>query len=428
MRRRSTVALFLLAVVLFSGCTGSVSTGGADATTTAGATTTANATSTTTIPDLGSLTLPPGIDRSGVANVSRLLAAQPHPGGETGFDLRFSTNTSNEQNRSQESVRHYRYDARSNASLLDVQGNSSDGQVAFTLYRTGGSVFHLAGGTGRQVGMSPADFRQYAAWTPILTPFIRNETFGKPTVVVRNGTPMLRLESTGFTHDVAMGPQGVTPTDLSTTKLVDQHGHIRHLVFDMTYDVSGTRTEYHQELTLTDVGSTTVDRPDWMESVTTTPTTTTTTTAGITTSPPADALSNLRHSPDSYPVVKVVEHRATRLFVVVKNTGGTPIDLSTVGFSVSSSAGTRTLQFGQILGVHQYTAPGLDGDSVLKAGGNVQVRFDLTAIYGHPLAPHETVTVSTVTDAGSDVLVTVTLGDLSGSGVTIVRKYTDGSS
>jgi hypothetical protein len=85
---------------------------------------------------------------------------------------------------------------------------------------------------------------------------------------VENGTGVLVLEATeGGFNETAMAEQNVTVDSFRSTASVDEDGVIRTFVYHVEGTNSGEPFTYTTRIRVSDVGSTDVPRPDWLDEV-----------------------------------------------------------------------------------------------------------------------------------------------------------------
>lgn len=206
---------------------------------------------------------PPGVTERGVADVDALLSA--HRSGLSGRSVRVairydvSTNGSGERVNFSGAV-----DPAADRAVLhvDLAGGSADyyaegndtyaRQVAGTetRYRTGVDV---AGLTERRLGSDR--FVESA---------LRTANFTPSGTVTRDGTTLLELTATDVDRQLAGGRNGTRTVE--GRLLVDGDGVVRHAVVRATVETdAGGRYEYGVEVHLTDVGTASVERPDWLD-------------------------------------------------------------------------------------------------------------------------------------------------------------------
>lgn len=99
-------------------------------------------------------------------------------------------------------------------------------------------------------------------------PVVRNVSYGAPERVQRGGETVLRYESTGLEAAEGIVGQRVTVenvTDFSAVLLVDGDGLVRHVEYEATVVRNGQERAVTVAIDVTDLGATTVRRPDWVD-------------------------------------------------------------------------------------------------------------------------------------------------------------------
>lgn len=98
-----------------------------------------------------------------------------------------------------------------------------------------------------------------------------NATYERKGIETFQGVPVMRYEATGvdtLPNGIGDGNASSVFENFSATLLIDRNGVIRHYRYELVY------VDYHtprvaQTYTISDVGSTTVEKPDWVSNATT---------------------------------------------------------------------------------------------------------------------------------------------------------------
>lgn len=225
---------------------------------------TADGNGTATEGPFGDASLPPGVDESGVSDVDALMAAHSSTmnGTSATVDIGFHL-TVNESGR--------------NVSLLAKETPGGDRGWLRADLANGVGTYYTADGTtyyrevvdgrasyGTTDGVSAiperprfgADERirtaiESAEWTPVGT-------------VGRDGQTVLEFRA------ISVDPPNVNATENATVSssgrlLVDSDGVVHHVEVETTVEQDGETVRYGITVSLSDVGSTTIERPDWVD-------------------------------------------------------------------------------------------------------------------------------------------------------------------
>lgn len=267
MNRRPVAAVALVVLVALAGCGGS---GGIDTGTespspdgTDAPTATASPTPT---PSFDDVTKPPGVSEDGLTDREALLDAHASAldGKAVTVDVDFRLTVDGDgQNAS----------LRGKVTPDDDQGwmrvTTTDGTG--TYYTEGGTTYEkvvvddsTSYGTTDQVSAIPetprfgADARlRDALWNA-------NWTFDQ--VVQRDGERLLRFEATRVTlpSQVDVDRENAS-TSTDGVLLVDEDGVVRHVEINASVETDEQTVEYGLSVSFSDVGSTTIQRPDWVD-------------------------------------------------------------------------------------------------------------------------------------------------------------------
>lgn len=94
--------------------------------------------------------------------------------------------------------------------------------------------------------------------------------YEKVGTVTRNGTPLTTYEATGPGYYATSIGTNTTIETFSATVSIDRNGLIRYYHERLVYETNGTRMIQERTIRYTDVGTTELHRPDWVDEVTTT--------------------------------------------------------------------------------------------------------------------------------------------------------------
>lgn len=273
MNRRVLAAVAVAALVLLAGCGGADQTatespgmGGESPEGTAEGTPTASATSTPTPSDpFAGVSMAPGTTEDGVTNASELLAA--HASALDGRSVTVDMDFTLEVNGSGQNV-----SFRGKVTPDDDRGwmriDLQDGTG--TYYTESGTTYQkvvqngeTSYGTTTSVSAIPtkprfgADIRIRSAITAA--------NWTATGVVERDGEQLIRYEATDVDLPDSVNVSGDTTTETSGTLLVGEDGAVHYVAVHTRVESSDETVVYSIEVDLTDVGSTTVERPDWVD-------------------------------------------------------------------------------------------------------------------------------------------------------------------
>lgn len=256
MHPRVTVAVVLVVLVVTAGCFG----GGATDT---------PVTETTGAPDtpagpFDGVSQPPGIDDSGVTDADALLSA--HESALAGESTTVSMSFTLTVNGTGQNV--------SLQGKVLPDGDRGWMRVTFpdgtgTYYTADDSTYYrervngtTSYGTTSQVSAIPAEPR-FGADQRIRTALAAAEWEPVGTVE-RDGRTLVELRATSV-DPPDVNTSGDTTVDSSGRLLVDGEGVVHYVVVETTVENDRGTVEYAIEVRLADVGSTTLEEPDWID-------------------------------------------------------------------------------------------------------------------------------------------------------------------
>lgn len=207
---------------------------------------------------------PPGVTDQGVADPEALLAA--HRSGLSGESLRVAIQYVVTTNGSGQRANFTgRVDPSTDRALLhvDLAGGTADyyaeGNETYVRQVVGTETRYRAGVdapglTATRLGSDR--FVEAALGTANFTP---------SGTVTRDGTRLVRLEVTAVDREFGGSGRNATRT-VDGSLLVDEEGVVRHVTVRAAVETdAGGSYEYRVEVHITDVGSTDVDPPDWID-------------------------------------------------------------------------------------------------------------------------------------------------------------------
>ena len=263
MNRSAVAAVALAMVVLLAGCGGS---GDAGLETDTPMPTAEETPITTPTPSLADVSMPAGVSETGVTDRSALV--QAHADGLDGvaatveIDFRLTVDGEGQNVALRGKVTPGDDQGWMHVSTRDGVGTYyTEGETTYEKVEVGEETTY---GTTDQVSAIPSaprfgtDARLYDALSNA------NWTFDR--VVSQDGALLLRYEATEVTL-----PDGVDVDreDGSATAdgvlLVGEDGIVRHVDIGLTVVTDTETVEYGLSISISDIGSTTIDQPDWVE-------------------------------------------------------------------------------------------------------------------------------------------------------------------
>lgn len=282
MHRSSLISILLASCLLLAGCTGTIGPGasGTDAPETPTATPTAS--STTTPESTPELAVTPGeIDVEAIAerHASALRDAKSYT-----VETSVSVEGSNESNVSSgfssalslsETVRVDHETGRGLAIIGSKGGNGSvsivytdferaksyqrigtEASASYIGYESVHSVFQGETAVGTD---STATADAFENW-------LQGINFSVAGVETSDGQQLTRLEATGVeSHNESSMWNSPGSEPVRTTVLVDEEGMIREISHEQRRNVSGQTVQTTMTITYSNVGSTNVEEPDWLD-------------------------------------------------------------------------------------------------------------------------------------------------------------------
>lgn len=263
MKRTQLLTVLTVVLVLLAGCS---SITGTDPGQTTAQTTTAE-------PTLNDVTYPSGVNESGITNSSALVQAHSEALADKSVSYKWSTNTSFTGTESADSVQtdiemRMKDNPDSNRTWLAL--DYSGGSVA--LYTTDERSYakQVAGGeTSYEVSESSDSFRYSTAnrgWSNMLEGTLSYASFKPTDVVVRDGKTLIKLEMTEAVDRYQLNTENASMT-YDGEMLIDEQGTVHHSEVEITIenDEAGYTYNYHSTTDIQNVGSTTVDEPEWLD-------------------------------------------------------------------------------------------------------------------------------------------------------------------
>jgi hypothetical protein len=125
----------------------------------------------------------------------------------------------------------------------------------------------------RQYNVTTQPFASNATNTTdgLLSGWLSNATFGRAERVTRNGTTLLRYEATGVRNagpflSTYASAYNASVSEFDATLLVDREGIIRSFNYSVTYTTSrGQQYTTTGMVRISDIGTTTVEEPAWLD-------------------------------------------------------------------------------------------------------------------------------------------------------------------
>lgn len=242
MHHRTAVSLVLLCLVATAGCLGYLRPDSAE-------------------PTLDDVTFPPGVSESGT-NVTALAAGHTATLENRSFTYRVEMEEPNESG-----TMEARIDAGRNRLL--VHTNTSDGRRAVYLTEEseyekrvsdGETAYEVRDRTPAWLSMVPISY----TGASIVEQFAGPVNYTATGVETVDGTALLVL--TANESDLESGSDSVELRSYDGRILVDEAGRIHSFAVDFEAEYAdGTTSALSIEMTISDVGSTAVPEPDWLD-------------------------------------------------------------------------------------------------------------------------------------------------------------------
>lgn len=254
MNRRSFItAIGASSVTPLSGCT----SGGPGT----AATTTGSGGNAST-PEISEYDYPAGVSGAGVEDVERLNEQMNDTAENTSFAFDCQTKMTGDTN--YEVTETVRYDSESEQGLTRVEGTADGTAVGHVIYESGSMVYMKENKDG-QVEYSTYDLstaeNRFSRRTALDTvrenlDFVDSLTYEVDGVEVRGGRAVAVLTITGITDD-------------STSQISDPSGELYvsedALAVEFHYEATVRESTLERDGTFSDVGDTTVEKPDWVQ-------------------------------------------------------------------------------------------------------------------------------------------------------------------
>lgn len=247
-------AILVAALLVFAGCTGTTGSDDAGTDTTTETPTETPTETTRPAPTLDDVEFPPGVSETGVS--ADLLTA--HTLSLSGESFTVDVETTVNGDASVTTIR------VADGTALATTATPRGERVAWT---NGSGTYSRAtenGETSYAVGAETFD-RERFSQTRRMETFVEAGAYEPTEVVVRNGTPLVRIEATGLddatTIERQYGADSVESFD--ATLLVDEDGRIREMRTSLTLVRGDGTVTQSTTITTHSVGETTVERPDW---------------------------------------------------------------------------------------------------------------------------------------------------------------------
>lgn len=265
MIRRSVAVLALVLVVALAGCGGSGQQGLSTGTPSPDGSEPSPSTPTPT-PSLADVSVPPGVSEDGVTDRDALLSA--HADGLDGksvtVDVDFQLTIDGD---GQNAGLRGKVTPDDDAGWLRVSTTDGTG----TYYTEGGTTYEkvvvdgsTSYGTTDQVSAIPQTTR-FGADTR-LRDALWNANWSFDRVVERDGELLLRYEATRVSLPSEVD---VDRSDADATShgvlLVGEDGVVREVDIGVTVETDEETVEYGLSVTFSEIGSTTIQRPDWID-------------------------------------------------------------------------------------------------------------------------------------------------------------------
>ena len=274
MRRQTVATLAVAAMLLFAGCS---FLGGSNATPDAGPATTdtpvdGDGSSTATDSPAGqSFSYPAGYDESGVVNATDAAASHRQALVATdGFAVDYDADVTTPNTTTQ-----VRYDQRVETSSEEVirQTNvtSGDLQGLVVRYYADDTVYVKSRQPGANGTTYANQSRQYAltSFTGIefVVPAMEDVSYASSERTTRDGTQVVVYSDASLDRAQGLFGEGVAAenvSDFSATLVVGGDGIVRELTYSATVTSGGVDRQVDVTVTVSGVGETTVDQPDWL--------------------------------------------------------------------------------------------------------------------------------------------------------------------
>ncbi|MEF8830398.1 MAG: hypothetical protein V5A23_02540 [Halobacteriales archaeon] len=261
MTRRVLVTVAVALLVLLAGCGGTAEP-------------TADSPAETTSPDgpsptptvgLDDVKLPTGVSESGVTDADALVSA--HADALSGESATVAMDFRLEVNGSGQNVS-FRGKVTPDADAGWIQVTLQDGVGTYyteagTTYQRVESGGETTYGTTDEVSAIPAEPRFGA--DARIGDAVRAANWTATGVVERNGTRLIRMEATHVSVPDSVDVANASAVESSGVLLVDTEGVVHHVSVHTRVTADEKTVVYEIEVTVTDVGATTIQRPDWVD-------------------------------------------------------------------------------------------------------------------------------------------------------------------
>ncbi|WP_158055335.1 DUF7537 family lipoprotein [Halorussus halophilus] len=266
-QRRSLAAVAVAVLLVVAGCSGT-SDQSPDATTTATTVGEINPTTTAQESDASQMALPAGVTANGLENASALVTAHNRSLADRSYRFAFESNSSEYSSRIRA--------ARGLDATLLVANSANTTTRSWTQGSRTSMVQTADGERGYRLVQgeyeSALGFDTYADLTrAVLVTYLRVGEYETTDVVTRDGTKLVELTATGINRsavDQLAGEESNVSVDAFEARvLVDSDGVVHEFEATVTETVDAESRTNEVGYDLSDLGSASVERPDWASSI-----------------------------------------------------------------------------------------------------------------------------------------------------------------
>ncbi|RRJ28061.1 DUF7537 family lipoprotein [Halocatena pleomorpha] len=169
-----------------------------------------------------------------------------------------------------------RIDEANKQSIADITANRKEQEVIrMEMYQENNTTYEktqmpLLGTIYNTSEESFSSFQENQTNTTDMNGWFANASFEGAGTVTRNGETLYRYNATDVDNpetytDLTQSATIDSVETFNATILVDKEGILRSLTFDITATSFGKTQKMSSEIRITDIGSTAVNKPDWIE-------------------------------------------------------------------------------------------------------------------------------------------------------------------
>ncbi|UPM41784.1 DUF7537 family lipoprotein [Halocatena salina] len=217
---------------------------------------------------------PDGYNESGITDPE--TAANQHSNALSEYDSYTQTMNITNPNRQVTMNLTVRVDEANKQSGADIKANREGQEVMrMEMYQKNNTTYEktqmpLLGTVYNTTEQSFSSFKANQTNTTDTEKWFSNVSFEEADTVTRNDETLYKYNATGVDNAKAFtNVSGSTTIDsvesFNATLLVDKEGILRSFSFDITATSFGETQEMSAEIRTTDIGSTTVNEPEWIE-------------------------------------------------------------------------------------------------------------------------------------------------------------------